>query len=244
MKSYKIQALIVVLIVTLLTQAGCASAPSLPQADSEQKPHTISVSGSGQASAQPDTAVVTLGVQTEAEEASAALSQNNERMQRLIDVLKEAGIDSEDIQTRSIQLRPRYEDDSPKEQPQVIGYTASNIVEVRTSDLDAVGQLLDRAIQAGGNRVEGIRFEVSDPSQVLDQAREAAWNDAEHKATQITELAGVALGDVISINETSHTPGPVVREEFEKAAAAPIEPGSQTLEVNVEVTWELSSSQQ
>jgi len=244
MKRHIIQALITILLVTLLTQSGCTATPALSQTEDERQPHTISVSGSGRVSARPDVAVVTLGVQTEAEEASAALSQNNERMQRLIDGLKEAGVAAEDIQTRSIQLWPRYEDARPEGQPQVVGYTASNTVEVRVRDLDVLGRLLDNAVQAGGNRIEGLRFEVSDPSRVLDRAREAAWSDAEHKATQMAELAGVALGPVISISETSRTPGPIVREELERAAAVPVKPGSKTLEVNVQVTWGLSSGQQ
>jgi len=240
-----IQVLVAILLVTLLVQSGCAAAPSLPQVEGEQQSHTISVSGRGQVSARPDVAVVTLGVQTEAEEASAALSQNGERVQRLIDALKGADVAAEDIQTRSIQLWPRYEDTRPEGQPQVVGYTASNTVEVRIRDLDALGRLLDSAVQAGGNRIEGIRFEVSDPSQVLDQAREAAWRDAEHKAAQMAELADAVLGEVISIGETSRTPGPIVREGLGGAeAAVPVEPGSQALEVNVQVTWELVSGQQ
>jgi hypothetical protein len=245
MKRYTIHTLITVLLVTLLIQSGCAAAPSLPQVGSEQQSHTISVSGSGQVSARPDVAVVTLGVQTEDKEASAALSQNNEGMRRLIDALKEAGVAAEDIQTRSIHLWPRYEDARPEGQPQVVGYTASNTVEVRIRDLDALGRLLDSAVQAGGNRIEGIRFEISDPSQMLDQAREIAWSDAEHKAAQVAGLADAALGEVVSISETSRTPGPIAREGLGGAeAAVPVEPGSQTLEVNVQVTWELVPGQQ
>lgn len=248
MKRYSVYVLVVILLGTLLIQSGCAGATSLPQAaqgQGEPQSRTISVSGSGQVSAPPDVAVVTLGVQTEAEEASAALSQNNERMQRLVEALKDAGVAAEDIQTRSIQLWPRYEDARPEGQPQVVGYTASNTVEVRIRELDALGRLLDSAVQAGGNRIEGIRFEVSDASQVLDRAREAAWRDAEHKAVQMAELAGAALGEVVSISETSRTPGPIVREGLGGAAeAVPVEPGSQTLEVNVQVTWQLVFDQQ
>ena len=187
--------------------------------------------------------MITLGVQTEAGEANAALAQNSTRMQSLIDALREAGVASEDIQTRSIQLRPRYGDTGPAGgEPQITGYIATNTAEVRVRDLDALGQLLDSAVAAGGNRIQGISFEVSDPSEMLDQAREAAWNDAERKATQLAELAGATLGKVVSISESSQSPTPIVREGVGGAApvaAVPVEAGSQVLKVNVQVTWEL-----
>lgn len=234
---------VTIVLVTLFTQSGCTREPSLAQAENgeEQAARTISISGSGQVSAQPDVAVVTLGVQTEAEEAGTALSQNNTDMESLVNALREADIAAEDIQTRSIQLRPRYGDTGPMEgEPQITGYIATNTVEVRVRDLDALGQLLDSAVEAGGNRIQGLSFEVSDPTEMLNQAREAAWNDAERKATQLAELAGVTLGEVVSINASSQTPSPIVREGIGGASAAvPIEPGSQDLQATVQVTWEL-----
>jgi uncharacterized protein YggE len=119
------------------------------------------------------------------------------------------------------------------------GYTATNLVGVRVRALDALGGILDAAVQAGGNRIEGIRFEASDPAAPLDQAREAAWNDAQHKAEQLARLAGVELGEVLTISESGRGPQPIV-EQFvaaEAPAAVPIEPGSQTIEVDLQVIW-------
>jgi uncharacterized protein YggE len=205
---------------------------------------TINVSGSGQANAQPDVTVVTLGVQTEAVEAAAALGDNNDQMQALVDVLLEAGIAQEDIETRVVRLVPRYEETpNVNGQQELAGYTATNIVEVRVSDTDAVGEILDAAVQAGGNRIDGIRFEISDPAEYLDQAREAAWNDAQHKAEQLASLAGAELGEVLTINESTRGPQPFVGQAAlaDTAAAVPIEPGSQTIAVDLQVTWLLSA---
>jgi hypothetical protein len=161
-------------------------------------------------------------------------------MQSLIGALREAGIASEDIQTRSIQLHPRYEDGRPVEgEPQIIGYVATNTVEVHVRDLDALGDLLDTAVEAGGNRIQGLSFEVSDPTNMLNQAREIAWNETRRKATQLADLAGATLGEIISIDESSQTPSPSVREAIGGAGGVPIAPGSQDLQVTVQVTWEL-----
>ena len=211
--------------------------------DGDGPQRTLSVSGTGTASGQPDVAVVTLGVETEAEEAAAALSQNNEQMQALIDALTEAGIAEENIRTQVVRLQPRYQQPEPQAQgtPELAGYRAINLVEVRVEELDALGEILDAAVQAGGNRIENIRFEISDPASLVDQAREAAWNDALNKAEQLAELAGVELGPVMTISETGQAPRPVVERAVggQAEAAVPIQPGTQDVEIAIHVTWSL-----
>jgi hypothetical protein len=193
-----------------------------------------------------------LGVEAVAETASAALAQNSEQMRAVIDALKEAGIPAAAIQTQTVQLRPQYaspeqeptqseQREGAAQQPELVGYVASNVVEARSDNLDEVGALLDTAVEAGANQVEGIRFEVSNSTALLGQAREAAWGDAEQKAMELADLAGVALGDVLSINESTSVPRPVglgaaiEREE----AAVPIEPGREDIQVRLQVTWSL-----
>jgi hypothetical protein len=203
---------------------------------------TVSLSGRGTAEARPDVAVVRLGVQTEAESADVALSQNNQQVQALIQAMKEAGIAEENLQTQAIRLHPRYQDPGEGQARELVGYVATNMVQVRTQDLENLGVLLDAAVQAGGNRIEGIRFEVSDPSSSLDEAREAAWNDARHKAEQLAALADRQLGPVLSIQTSGQAPRPVLYETAEGAArggGVPIEAGTQTLDVTIQVTWRL-----
>jgi uncharacterized protein YggE len=120
----------------------------------------------------------------------------------------------------------------------VVGYTAVNIVEVKVKNLDRLGELLDAAVKAGGNTVEGINFEVSDAATLLDQAREAAMQDAKHKAEQLASLADASLGNVLTINEVSNTPRPVTRAGVVAAqAAVPVAPGTESIQVDVQVTW-------
>jgi uncharacterized protein YggE len=243
-KSVQVGVIVLSLIVvaTLLAPAASPGLALQEDIEDDSAQRTVGVTGTGQVSAQPDTAVVTLGVQTEAEEAAAALTENSQQMQALVDVLKEAGIAAEDIQTQAIRLYPRYEQASSNDrQRDLVGYTATNVVEVHMRDLDAVGETLDAAVQAGGNRIEGIRLEVSDPAAYLDQAREAAWEDAQHKAEQLADLAGAELGEVLTINESGRGPQPIVEQAVmaDTAAAVPIESGSQTIEVDLQITWTL-----
>ena len=247
----------IITIVAVLLAAGwllatrepsVARAQDLQVADASEARRTVSVSGTGQASATPDLAVVSLGVQTQAEEASEALSQNNEQMQAVIDALQEAGVAPADIQTQVIRLSPRYEQPTPQAgaqqgPPELVGFMATNIVEVTVREIDGLGDLLDTAIQAGGNQIQGIRFEVEDPAELFDLAREAAWADAMHKAEQLAELSDSTLGAVLTINESSRTPGPVIERAVGAGVAAPIEPGTQLIEINLQVTWLLTEAE-
>jgi uncharacterized protein len=212
-----------------------------------QAQRVIHVSGDGIVAAVPDVAVMSLGVETMADTAAAALDLNSQQMQALINTLTDGGVAEDDIRTQQIQILPRYEDIRPTPVPEggsatgprVIGYTATNIVEVRITDISRVGNLLDLAVAVGGNRIDGIRFEVSDPAAMIDQARELAWADAAHKATRLARLAGATVGNVLSISESSQSPVPVMREAV-MASSVPIRPGTQNVQVHLEVTWEIS----
>jgi uncharacterized protein len=209
-----------------------------------QVPRTVSVSGRGRVDGQPDMAVISLGVRTEDENAADALSQNNTQMQSLISALRNGGVAQADIRTLTIQLYPRYQPPPASDPggPVVVnGFIATNMVEVTVRDLDNLGVLLDDAVQAGGNQVEGIRFDISDQSALLDEAREAAMQDARHKAEQLANLSGARLGVVMTIIEASSTPVPFLRELSAQAAdsSVPVSPGMQTIDVTIQVTWEL-----
>ena len=206
---------------------------------------SVTVNGLGQVNVIPDEAIVIIGVETFAESASEAVTQNNERMEEVITALRSADVQAADIQTRSLRLFPRYEGERQPEETGlgvISGYTASNQVEVRVRQVENVGDVIDAAIMAEANTIEGIQFEVSNSNQSADEAREAAFSDALRKAEQLASLAEASLGNVITITEYSRFPGPVFQEAraMDAAAAVPIVAGTETIEVEVQVTWYLS----
>lgn len=207
---------------------------------------TITVSGAGTAQATPDMATVILGVQTDATTATDALTQNNQKMQALINSLKSSDILAADIQTVSVQLYPRYDQSQPVQGTttnQVIGYTAVNTVQVTIRKLDTLGEVLDAAVKAGGNTVQAVNFDLTNKTTSLDQAREAAMADARHKAEQLAKLANATLGSVITISDASVSPipyQPLAAGGMAQAnMAVPVSPGTQTINANIQVSWEL-----
>jgi uncharacterized protein YggE len=138
-------------------------------------------------------------------------------------------------------LQQIYQSPEPDQSPELTGYRASNIVRVTVRDLAQLGTLLDAAVTAGSNTVEGIQFQVSNQARVEAAAREAAIQDAQQKAQQMTELLGAELGPVQTILETggaSPLPVDVIREESLEAGV-PVQPGTQFIQVSVQITWEI-----
>jgi uncharacterized protein YggE len=231
----------------LLLQPGVAQTPvpnETPGGGTALR--TVNTIGYGQVDVAPDQALVRLGVQTEGETASQALSENSERMQALLTSLSTAGVAPADIQTQNISLFPRYSDQGPgvvTPTQRIVGYTVSNIVQVRVRNLSNLGTLLDAAVNAGVNTIENVSLVVSDTSTWVDQARSNAFNDAEHRAQQLASLAGGHLGEVLNISEGS-VAVPIIAARLPAAAmggAVPVEPGSQTVSIQVQVTWQLLS---
>jgi|GEM_PF-248035 len=208
----------------------------------------IQVSGTGEVTVQPDVAVFFVGVETEAEDPGSAISQNSEQTQALIDALVQEGIAEENIQTQLVNLQPIYAQPEAGAQgpqtSQVAGYRAINIVRVRTEDLENLGALLNAVVEAGANRIDSLQFEATSQTDVYNEALQAAWEDAQQKAQTLAELANVELGDVIAIS-TIQVGGIGVAERLGvggAGGAVPVEPGTQTLTVNLLVTWELVPS--
>lgn len=224
-----------------LAQTDSEEAEQAAQQAEEQQ-RVIHVTGQGSVSAQPDRATVIFGVQTEADSAADALDENNTTMQEVISATLDAGIAENDIQTQQLRLQPVYDEASgPDGERTLTGYRAINSINVTVQDVEAVGELLDAAVQAGANTIDNIRFEISDRDELIADAREAAVSDAQDKAEQLADLTGAELGDVLTISEAGSAPPPepFIAEEADAVggAAPPIEPDAQTIEARVQISW-------
>jgi uncharacterized protein YggE len=103
-----------------------------------------------------------------------------------------------------------------------------------------VGDVLDGAVSAGANSVYGVSFEVEDTSKLEASAREKAIADANARAASLAQLAGVSVGQVLTISEVVGGPGPLVLERAVALGAGggtPIQPGEFEVNVSVQVTY-------
>lgn len=163
---------------------------------------TITVMGEGTATAEPDLAHVRIGVTSDAGTAAEALASNNAAMADVMERLTAEGIEERDLQTSTLDLGPRYAERYDGA-PEVEGYTARNILNVRVRNLDRLGAILDAAAGEGANTFEGLTFGVAEPQPLADEALRRAVTDARRQAELLAGESGVTLGAVRSIDSTA-----------------------------------------
>lgn len=201
----------------------------------------ITVTGDGSVAVAPDTAMIRIGVTSQAKTAHEASAANAQQMTKVLSTIEQAGIAKKDIQTSRLSVQPQY--DSKAGANRLLGFQVTNRVTVRVHKIDDLPSLIDKAISAGANEMSGISFLVSKESEALDEARADAIADARRKAELYAKAAGAKVGKVMAINEQGSAPPPRPFEAALRsgAAAMPVAPGEQMLRATVTVTYELGS---
>ena len=224
-----------------LLMAGYA--PAQPADDVTRSIH---VTGQGEASGKPDLAEINAGVQTFAGTVIEASRQNQAILAKIFEALDEQGIDDKDIQTSnySIWAEQDYDRNGEQGKDRIVGFRVSNIVHVKVREIAKIGEVLAAVTNAGANSINGIQFSVQDTEQLERQAREAAMADARARAESLAALAGVELGEVLSLSLSSAPDYPrpyAASRAMEMAdAGAPvpgIAPGQQSVNVTINATF-------
>ena len=229
--------LIAVLAAVALLVAACGDDGGSGDPDTR----VVTVAGTGDVRGAPDTLRANIGVEAEGPDVSSAISAVNTAAARVSEALQEEGVEEKDIQTQEMSISARRTSPEPGQTSAIGGYQARNTVRVIVRDLPKASAVLDAAIKAGGDqtRLNGVSFAIEDDSKLVSDARERAFADAKGKAEQYAALAGDQLGGVVSIEENvTGQQTPFSREQLD-AAPAVIEPGEQTIRVNVSVKWRL-----
>jgi uncharacterized protein YggE len=196
---------------------------------------TVQASGTATISVAPDQAQLTAGVITQAATAQDAAQQNATQTAAMLAAIKSVLGSNGTVQTVGYSVTPRYSNSQP---PSVIGYTASNTVQVTTINLNLVGPLIDAANGAGANNVSGISFSLQDPDPVLQQALGKASKQALGHAGAIAQGLGAKTGAVVSAQEGARVT-PVFGDAGPTAAATPVQTGTVSVSATVTVTVQL-----
>ena len=203
---------------------------------------TITVTGEATVQATPDMATIMLGVTTDGETASEAMTANNAAVSAVLARLTAAGVEDRDLQTSNLSLNPNWVGYDTGATPTIASYSAMNMLNVRVRDLAKLGELLDASITDGANTLNGITFELSTPRPVMDEARKAAVADAKARAELLVAAAGETLGNLVSITETPNynSPMPMFRADAASAGTVPVASGQIGLMASVTITYELA----
>jgi uncharacterized protein YggE len=192
----------------LLMQPAMAAAQLAPAAGIAEMANTplIRVNIAESLRTPPDEASMTVGTQAKAPTATAAVAANKTKTEKLLATLRAAGIRERDIQTQGIQLQPDYRwDNVPNGQGRqtLVGYIASNSVQIKTRNIDSLTSLLDALTTAGADTVYGPNFGISDPSPLRKEARVRAMARGKDEATEYARNNGYTSVRLLSVEEGS-----------------------------------------
>ena len=228
---------------------GAAALPSVAAAQSVQPQMPpivgtrLDVSATGETTRVPDVAVISAGVVTRAPTAGAAIQENSARMDRVLAALKRAGVADRDVQTSSINLNPEYRYQENRA-PELVGYTASNQVNIRFRDIRNSGRILDALVAEGANQINGPTLTIDKPEEALDEARVNAVANGRARAELYARALGKRVTRVVSVSEGGGNyypppPMPVAERSMAASADTKIVPGEQKLQVSVSMVFEL-----
>jgi hypothetical protein len=235
MKRSRTVLLLAGLLLVAAAIAGVAQ-PHSSQAAATPAPKTITVTGDGTVTVVPDQAGFDFTADTKALTAKAALAQNASVAAGIVAAIKGAGVDATDIQSSQVSLSPQTNDAGTD----ITGYDASTTISITTTIAKA-GAVVDAAVGAGADGVSGPNLSRSDQDAQYRAALKNAVADARDKAQVLADAGGLSLGDVQTIVEGSNvTPVVFGQKDAAPSAGVAIEPGTQTIDATVTVTYNAS----
>ena len=221
-----------------LTESGSVAM----QGDSKSLTKVL-VSGDSIVSVQPDTAILTIAVVTQARAALDAQQQNANKSDAVVRALKAAVGAGAEIKTSGYSLQPQrvYKENQP---PTITGYEARNSVTVTLADLTKVGTVIDAASQSGANDVAGISFTLRKDRPARDQALAEATREALSKAQVIAGALGGRVVRIIEVQEEGfERPRPIYTDSIQtmraSAVQTPIEVGTLDITSRVQLVAEI-----
>lgn len=196
---------------------------------------TVTVTGHGQTSAVPDSAVVRVSAVHRATGVADALAGAGSAAQTAAETARQHTA-PERVASSSVSIWPTSD-----QQGSPTGYEATHSLTIRCAGIEATDALLSALVAAVGDRlrIEGVSLEVDDPSSAQTSARAAAYADAVARATQLAELAGAQLGDPQEVAEGGVVGAARMALKGAALADAGLEPGEQAVTASVTVTFQL-----
>jgi hypothetical protein len=203
---------------------------------SNRKDNTMILNGQGKVTAIPDIAILRIGVQTTGDNLTEVQQENANLSQSFLDAIQQLGIT--DIKTFQYVVEHLYDFENGTRIDR--GYSVRNIYEIRVSDMDIVGSIIDTAVNAGANVVDFINFEVSAIDMYYQQALNLAVQNAYQKANSISHNLGITVNPIparITENSVASVPFSAVFSTRERTAVTPVEPGTQDITASVTVEF-------
>lgn len=203
------------------------------------EPGHISVNGVGTANGTPDQCRLQIALNHMADSAADALSGTSEMASRAIAALTRLTSENDEVHTMGLSVQEFYDQATQK----VTAHVGSYRMDVLVRPIERAGEVLSglAATVGDGFQVRGIDLSLQDPETLKSQARRMAVQDAKRRAVEMTDEAGVKLGDLISIEDENSLAGngrrAIPMSSAYSGAHFPIEGGNVSMVSAVTLTY-------
>jgi uncharacterized protein YggE len=212
--------------------------PTIPQ---------IAVTGRADVKVSPDRATIQISVQTRASTAAAAANENATKLNNVLAALRTLGLTNDQLSTVNYNVYPEQRYEQGKE-PEVVAYNVTNTIVADVRRLNQVGPVIDAALSHGANMIASLQFYASNTEAARRTAIAAAIEKARADADVAARAAHGSLGSLIEISIGAYAPPPprplaMMRAGVAAQADTPINPGEETLSVEVSTRWRFLGGQ-
>ena len=226
--------------LTAQTQDSRATIEPIPQ---------IAVTGRGEVKVSPDRATIQVSVQTRAVTAAAAAAENATKQQSVLAALRALGLENDQLSTINYNVYPEQRYEQGKE-PVIFAYSVTNTILVDVRKLSQVGPVIDAALSHGANMIASLQFYASNTETARRSAIATAIEKARADADAAARAAHGSLGSLLEINIGAYSPPPPRPMMMARVAggvaqmdSTPINPGEETLSVEVSTRWRFITAQ-
>lgn len=164
----------------------------------------LRVTGKGILSLKPDTIVVKFTSSAVYDDYAEAIAMASEATKDLKSVIAKAGIDSELLKTRNLEVSPKYKsyyDDKDHMHQKFIGYEYTHRSQIKIdNDNKVLGKLLYEVSASPLDVNFDISYTVKDIEKAKNDLLREAVKDAKMKAEVLSETAGVKLKEIREID--------------------------------------------
>lgn len=223
---------------------GGLSAPVWGESDIR----SVQVGGIGEVHAEPDRAMVTLGIESRKPTLEAARNDVTRGIEAILKLTRDFKIDSKDVRTTRLVVQPEYDWNNTSRERKLIGYYVSRQAEIMLRDLEQLGLLLERSVSLGANSIGDPRLESSRQHELEREALALAIDDARLNAEAVAKAAKATVGPVRTIDSSvAYAPPPVplqmnvmsVRAKSDTDRAATYQLGQLSFSASVRVQYDL-----
>ena len=217
------------------------------EGEKRERPPSVTATGEAIITAEPDQAEIDIGVVTQARTAPEAAKENAEKVARVTAEVKKLLGRADELKTASYSLNPNYRY-AQERKPEITGYTATNILRIKTGDLTNVGKLIDVSMQSGANAINRLTFMLKDEHAAQLQALRVASQKARDKTEAMAAALGLKITRTLAVSEGERAVRPLTmalargaQREALAPAPTPVEPGTIEIRSTVTLTAELGA---